>query len=294
MYCSTCGARVPEGRSGCESCGAPVVRPGGYGVPAVTGQPQALAGSVTCPRCGFHGAGLGYFSQTGPLAGALILALMTLPFMGAGGILYYALRYDFRVCPRCGENWGKKGARALALRPAERSPAQMAAETEAAFPAESGAPWGAWVLFLFAAILAMVGIAELAAAPLAIAGLAAAGGVQLMRSGRRERESRRQALLVALQQPVLRLAGEQGGQLTVTQVATAFSWPLPRAEKVLNSLEDGLRVVSEVTDEGVIVYEFRELVHARALRSASAEPRLGPAAEPAAADATRPAAEGGR
>jgi hypothetical protein len=33
-----------------------------------------------------------------------------------------------------------------------------------------------------------------------------------------------------------------------------------RAEKVLNSLDDGWRVNSTVTDDGVIVYEFRELL----------------------------------
>jgi hypothetical protein len=30
---------------------------------------------------------------------------------------------------------------------------------------------------------------------------------------------------------------------------------------VLDSLDDGLRVNAEVTDEGVIVYEFREVMH---------------------------------
>jgi hypothetical protein len=279
MYCSTCGSRVAEGRSACESCGAPVARPSGYGVPAVHGPAPVVAGSVTCPRCGFHGSGLGYFSRSGPLAGALLLALMTLPFMGAGGILFYALRHDYRICPRCGESWGKRGARALALRPQERSPAQMAMETEASFPADTGAPWGAWVLFVLAAILAMVGIAEVAAPALVMAVLAGAGGAHLMRSASRQREERRHALLAALQQPVLRLAGERGGKLTVTEVATAFSWPLPRAEKVLDSLEDGLRVASDVTDEGVIVYEFRELRHRRldapAMDAPPADPLLG-------------------
>lgn len=287
MYCSTCGTRIAEGRAGCEGCGAPVPRPSGYAVPATAGQAAAVAGAVTCPRCGFHGAGLSYFSQGGPLAGAFVLALLTLPFMGAGGILYYALRYDFRVCPRCSENWGKRGARALALRPPERTPTQLAAEAEAAIPAESGTPWGVWILFFIAAVLALIGMAEGEGVPLAMAVLAGAGGVQLMRSSRKERESRREALLVTLQQPVLRLAGEEGGRLTVTQVATAFSWPLPRAEKVLNSLEDGLRVVSEVTDEGVIVFEFRELMHAPRMRPAPrAEARLQAPAERGPSDGT--------
>ena len=241
-----------------------------------------VPGAVTCPRCGFHGAGVGYFSQAGPLAGALILAFLTLPFMGAGGILYYVLRHDYRICPRCGENWGKRGARALALRPPERSSEQLAAETEAAFPADSGGiPWPAWALFAFATLFMMIGFAEPEIAMVVIGAAAAGGGVALTRRAGRNREERRQALLTALQQPVLRLAGERGGRLTVTQVATAFSWPLPRAEKVLNSLEDGLRVASDVTDEGVIVYEFRELMHA---------PRYAPrpSADPLLESRTRP------
>jgi hypothetical protein len=45
-------------------------------------------------------------------------------------------------------------------------------------------------------------------------------------------------------------------------VAAELGWTMPRAEKVLDSLEDGIRVCSEVTDEGVIVYEFREILNA--------------------------------
>lgn len=290
MYCSTCGARIAEGRSGCDTCGAPAPRAPGHALAqAGQGPSTAVAGAVTCPRCGFHGLGIGYFSQAGPLAGALILALFTLPFMGAGGILYYALRHDYRVCPRCAENWGKRGARALALRPPERTPQQLAAETEAAFPKESGVPWPAWILFAFAALMIVIGFAEPEAGMVIVGALAGGGGAAIVRKVGMAREERRQALLTALQQPVLRLAGERGGRLTVTQVATAFSWPIPRAEKVLNSLEDGLRVASDVTDEGVIVYEFRELMHAPRARQALSDPLLRTRSGPPGDEGTLPA-----
>ncbi len=287
MYCSTCGTRVTEGRAGCDACGAPVPRPAGHAVAAHASHTAPVPGAVTCPRCGFHGSGIGHFSQAGPLAGALVLAFLTLPFMGAGGIIYYVLRHDYRVCPRCGENWGKRGARALALGPQERSPAQLASETEAAFPLETGIPWPAWVLFALGALLLAVGIAdaEIAAGLMGLA--AGGGGYAVVRKAEGDREARRQSLLTALQQPVLRLAGERGGRLTVTQVATAFSWPLPRAEKVLDSLEDGLRVASDVTDEGVIVYEFRELVHAPRLDGGAPEAQPEPPSARAAGDDTR-------
>jgi hypothetical protein len=45
----------------------------------------------------------------------------------------------------------------------------------------------------------------------------------------------------------------------VTDVATEMGWPMVRAEKVLNSLDDGLRVMSDITDDGVIVYDFLEI-----------------------------------
>jgi hypothetical protein len=107
----------------------------------------------------------------------------------------------------------------------------------------------------------IIAVAE-AEVVVAMFGMAAgAGGWLLQRSANQAREERRAALLAELQMPVLRLAREHNGRLTVTEVATALGWPMRRAEKVLNSLDDGLRVNSEVTDEGVIVYEFLEVMH---------------------------------
>lgn len=89
---------------------------------------------------------------------------------------------------------------------------------------------------------------------------AAAGSLALRRNAERERERRRAATIAQLQAPVLKLAYERGGRLTVTETASALGWTLPRAEEVLRSLDDDFRVSSQVTDEGVIVYEFRELL----------------------------------
>ena len=41
-------------------------------------------------------------------------------------------------------------------------------------------------------------------------------------------------------------------------------------EDVLDSMDDGLRVRSEVTNEGIILYEFPELRHHHGLGSGSA------------------------
>jgi hypothetical protein len=277
MYCSTCGARVPDGRTRCDNCGAPVSRPAGFGVPAVQvmtpiGAPMPL---VVCPRCGFQGQTVTYFSQAGHIAGLLVLTALTMfPGIGAGGLVYWLMRRNHRSCARCGHTLGK--AETLALAGATQGaglPAVSAAEAD--LPEDVGrwsSIWGigAILFFLFSAILMIAAVGEGEPVALMFALFGAGAGTLLTRKAQSAREERRAVLLTALQQPVLRLAGERGGRLTVTEVASSLSWPMRRAEKVLNSLEDGLRVVSDITREGVIVYEFRELMHARS-RSVSAE-----------------------
>jgi hypothetical protein len=116
------------------------------------------------------------------------------------------------------------------------------------------------VLFLLAAILMIGGIVGMEIAPVLLALAAGGGGAFLHRAANKDREARRAALLLSLQHPVLKLASDRNGRLTVTEVAAEMGWTMQRSEKVLHSLDDGLRVSSEVTDEGVIVYEFRELL----------------------------------
>lgn len=293
MYCSTCGAQVPDGRSRCDTCGAAVSRPSGYGVPAqitINNNVGAVASAyatpgahLTCPRCGFQGEGVSYFSQGGPIMGALFLALLTLPFMGAGGLVYYLMRHDYRACPRCGSSWGKRSEHARMLGAGlamnEAAPHTPAHEPEMREDARL-LRWGSYLIFAFAAMLMLIGVGEGEPAPFFIGAFAATGGALLWKKANSAREERRERLLVALQQPVLRLASQRNGVLTVTDVAAALSWPMPRAEKVLNSLEDGLRVASTVTDEGVIVYEFRELMHAPRMNAAEMDTLLNPGVAP--------------
>ena len=65
---------------------------------------------------------------------------------------------------------------------------------------------------------------------------------------------------------VLRLAEAEAGQLTATRTATRLGWPLRVALHTLRSLEDGLRVTAMVTDEGVRLYRFPEIIHASGKR----------------------------
>lgn len=290
MYCSTCGARVPDGHSRCDTCGAPVSRPSGYGVPAQITINNNMApvfstpvAHLTCPNCGFRGEGVSYFSQGGPIMIALLLAALTIfPFFGVGGLVYWFMRHNHRACPRCGASWGRHAELARGVpSPAPAGEAvplpPPAAAREAEMPEDSRLlRWGSYLLFAFAAMLTMIALGEGIFEPVIFAAMAAGGGALMWNKANSAREERRARLLVALQQPVLRLAAQRNGVLTVTDVAAALGWPMPRAEKVLNSLEDGLRVASSVTDEGVIVYEFRELMHARRLSAGEMDTMLGP------------------
>jgi len=238
MTCQMCGAGVPEGRTSCVQCGAVVGRAPGTSIPA-RNAPDELETMRVCPRCSFQ--------------------------------FYLLLRGGERSCPQCGHKSGRGGY----LPPAPRG--AMAA-TEYAALSDGGAQRGsAWVLWAMAALFLIIGLAATEVVPLGFALMAGAGGYLLRRSANDARERRREALLQSLQLPVLRLAAQRNGRLTVTMVAQDLGWTLPRAEKVLQSMEDGFRVMGDVTPEGVIVYDFPELRHA------------GPHPDPSATLATPPA-----
>jgi hypothetical protein len=78
-------------------------------------------------------------------------------------------------------------------------------------------------------------------------------------------QERRKAIMERLQHKILRLARAKGGTLTVSEVAADINLGLPAAEKILTSMDDGFRVRSEISDEGVIYYEFPELLHRKEL-----------------------------
>jgi hypothetical protein len=284
MYCSTCGAYLSSERATCAECGARAPsqsvdrRPHSSGSgPAERGvQPNLAARGrprygpedgrwlpersiAACPRCGYRGEGVTYFSR-GIHAAALIgVTVFTAGAMGAGGLIYYLIRREHLLCPRCGRGWGRHGE--LSLAPTSEALAQRAAPPLPSPSRERGSRTLSVLLFLFAAIMLTLAVTHMELAPFIIGGFAAAGGVATHYRANEQRERRRAALLEQLQLPVLRLARERGGRLTVTEVAASLGWPLPRAEKVLNSLEDGLRVNSDVTSEGVIVYDFWDFMH---------------------------------
>lgn len=92
--------------------------------------------------------------------------------------------------------------------------------------------------------------------------LVAAGvATLLLRSAWQEEEKAAQVTRGDRQLAVLRLAESEDGQLTVTEVAAKLGWSIDDAAATLRSLDDGVRVTTTLTDEGIMLYDFPELIH---------------------------------
>jgi hypothetical protein len=116
-------------------------------------------------------------------------------------------------------------------------------------------------LILLATIMVVVGIIETELVAVGVGSVIGATGTGSFWWGLKGLNERRKALMQRLQQKVLRLATHKGGTLTVTEVASDMNLSLPAAEKVLVSMDDGFRVRSEISKDGVLYYEFPEVLH---------------------------------
>lgn len=266
MYCSTCGSRVADGRATCQVCGAAAARaPYTASVPPVPAGPLPMVPAApsmygaaqvqVCPRCGYRGMGTAYFNRGTHIALLVGSAVVLTP---AAGLFYLLLRHNHKACPACGLNWGKHGIGALTLLPGGATVRSADVVLPVGETGGGGRGW-AMTLLILGALFLTIGMAAPAFPPAVMGAMALAGSGLLFRRAKTNREERRDAIIQSLQLPVLQLAGRKGGRLTVTDVATEFGWPMVRAEKVLNSLDDGMRVMSDITDEGVIVYDFLEI-----------------------------------
>ncbi|MBT4503882.1 MAG: hypothetical protein HOC74_39480 [Gemmatimonadetes bacterium] len=63
------------------------------------------------------------------------------------------------------------------------------------------------------------------------------------------------------QSRLVRLARERGGRLTVTEAAADADLTVEEAEEILKRLADGGYVEMEVTDSGLMVYRFPEILY---------------------------------
>ena len=255
MICSTCGKRLSVTDTRCRVCGAAVA------VQSSSAQSSAVK---RCPRCRYVGEGVGYFRRPGHLG---LLACVSLFTYGFGGLIFWLMRRRHTVCPSCGFSWEGRGR---IPPPAAVGQESMVSERvpEAPLP-----PGGlnrrvlGIAIVLIAALAIIGGIASYEVAAVAVGGVLGAVGTGTFFWGWRALQERRIALTNSLERKVLQLATRQGGTLMVTEVAAELDLSLPAAERVLTGLDDGFRVRSEVTDEGILLFEFPEVQHRQRLGS---------------------------
>ncbi len=233
----------------CPACGA--AAPGGMAA-------LRAAGVRRCPRCSYQGEGMPYFRRAGHLALLVGVGLVT---YGFGGLIYWLARRRHLVCPRCGLGW-EHASSSLALGGPERGAAVPDEGSGQRLPSAGvGRRVFGVLLVLVATVLLVVGFTEHAAAAVAVGGALGAGGSLGFYWGWHAQQERRKAIMQGLQRKVVQLATARGGTLTVTEVAADLDLSMMAAEKVLMGMDDGFRVCSEISKEGILYYEFPEVRH---------------------------------
>lgn len=180
---------------------------------------------------------------------------------GFGGLVYWLARRKHLICPRCGLGW-EHASRALSITGPEPEMRMIEAEPEERLPGGGTKRRVAGTLMvLLASLMVLIGFVEFEMVAVAMGSVMGAGGSLAYYWGWRGQQARREALMQGLQRKILRLAQMKGGTLTVTEVAADMNISLSAAEKILTSMDDGFRVRSEISREGVLYYEFPEVRH---------------------------------
>lgn len=248
MRCSTCGETLEPGEDRCPTCGT-----------AARSRGAELARVRRCPRCGYRGEGIRYFRRPGHMALLVVAGIFT---YGLGALVYWLARRSHRVCPSCGLGWEHARSRVLSQGRDEQEAREAAPPSREALPSGGGKRRVLGVVtILISALVISVGIVEAEAAAVAVGAVVGAAGAGSFWWGWKAQQERRDAVLARLQRQVLLLASRKGGTLTVSEVAADLDLSLEAAERVLISMDDGFRVRSEITDEGLLLYEFPEIQH---------------------------------
>lgn len=259
MRCSTCGERLVRTDERCPVCGSTATD-------LLSPPPSSVR---RCPRCRYAGDGIGYFRRPGHLA---LLAGVSLFTYGIGGLVYWLVRRRQTVCPSCGLLWDGRGRFPTPWRWGPGSQVREPAR-EAPLPPAGLNRRVLGIVMVFVATFAIVmGLVELEAVAIAAGGVLGAAGSATFFWGWKALEQRRVALTHALERRVLQLATHHAGTLTVTEVAAELDLSLPAAERVLTGMDDGFRVRSDITDEGILLFEFPEVQHRQRLGPSEAPP----------------------
>ena len=204
-----------------------------------------------------------YFRRAGHVGLLVGASLFT---YGFGGLVYWLARRKHLVCPRCGLGW-ENASRALAVTGPEPEQRLIEAEPDEKLPS-SGIKrrvLGA-AMVLGASLLVLIGFVEWAMVAVAVGSVVGGAGSLMFYWGWQGLQERQRAIMQGIQRKILKLATAKGGTLTVTEVAADLNLAIPAAEKILTAMDDGFRIRSEISNEGVLYYEFPELLHRGELR----------------------------
>jgi hypothetical protein len=186
----------------------------------------------------------------------VLLTALSLFTWGLGGIVYWLVRRNQVICPNCGLPWGH------ALGPVRGRPEPRPGSPPLPLPSGGLMRRVLGTLLALAAIVVLtIGVSELEPILIAVGSAMGLGGTTSFLWGWRALQDRRRSLRQALERRVLQLATRRGGALTVTDVASGLDLSLTAAERLLIRMDDGFRVRSDITDEGVLLFEFPEVQH---------------------------------
>lgn len=231
------------------------------------------SGVRRCPRCSYQGEGIPYFRRGGHVGLLIGASLFT---YGFGGLVYWLARRKHLICPRCGLAW-ENAARALSVTGPEPERRLIEQQPDEKLPSAGlkRRVFGT-TMVLLASLIVLIGFVEWEMAAVALGSVLGGGGSLTFYWGWQGLQDRRKAIMQGLQRKILRLASIRGGTLTVTEVASDLNLALPAAEKILESMDDGFRVRSEISNEGVIYYEFPEIRYRSELGLPEGPGELGP------------------
>lgn len=215
-----------------------------------------------CPSCGYAGDGIPYFHRAVAAAWTVGLGLVTLGF---GSYLLWKWKRSSIVCPSCGAPWAR--ARAMPGLPVRSSGTVSALRLPLLAPRARDLPPGGLArrtVGIAVVLLALgflgIGIIQAELQVVVFGVLTGLLGGWAFASGWQALQRRRACLLGSLQVGALRAAEAREGRLTATDLASDLALSLPAAERVLFSMEDRVRVRSEFNDEGILVFEFPEIL----------------------------------
>lgn len=203
-----------------------------------------------------------YFRRAGHVGLLVGASLFT---YGFGGLVYWLARRKHLVCPRCGLGW-ENASRALAVTGPEPEKRLIEQEPDEKLPSAGlKRRFLGTAMVLFASLMVLIGFVEWEMAMVAFGSVVGGGGSLTFYWGWQGLQERSKAIMQGIQRKILRLAETRGGTLTVTEVAADLNLALPQAEQILMSMDDGFRIRSDISDEGVLYYEFPEILHRREL-----------------------------